>query len=194
MQQGGKDMPTTLTRSLLVVLIPGLIASAPWLLFLIQFAPDTLKLVEHWQPLAYAALFALIAVVGSLIEGLGTYLEHWWDNEREKIYDVREQWFKYLSHQLDPEPVGYRYVARMVTTMYFELGMLFASAIFALGSGFAVAHIYPERRCVILGVASLVSLACIWYFRLQARETHLVLCKTRKEINERTTCAQQPKG
>jgi hypothetical protein len=102
-----------------------------------------------------------------------------------------ENWYTYLSRQLDPEPVGFRYLSRMVTTLYFELGMLFATPIFAEGTGVAVAHFYPQRTCPIVALANVVAIGFIAYFTWQARETHLVLCRTRKEINDRTQTKQE---
>jgi hypothetical protein len=179
-------MPTTLTRSLLVILIPGLIASAPWLIVLFQHLPDALQLLNEHESVGNAALFAIAAVTGSVIEGLASYLEVWWDRVRERDYDVTEQWFTYLSRQLDPEPVGYRYLSRMVTTLYFELCMAFAAALCALGIGFALAHIYPSHACRSLLVGALVALGFFFYFAKEASDTHKLLCKTRKEMNVRT--------
>jgi hypothetical protein len=179
-------MPTTLTRSLLAVLIPGLVACASWLLVLFQRVPDALPLVERWPPpLAYGALFAIVAVVGSVIEGLASHLENLWDTGRDEAYDVMEHWYAYLSRQLDPEPVGFRYLSRMVTTLYFELGMLFAAPSFAVGMGVLLAQFNPRHTCPIVALASLAALGFIAYFVWQARETHQVLCKTRKQINDR---------
>ena len=63
-------MPTTLTRSLLVVLIPGLVAVTPWLVVIVQQDPDAPTLLARFPPLGYALLFAIVAVTGSAIEEL----------------------------------------------------------------------------------------------------------------------------
>lgn len=120
-------MPTTLTRSLLTVLIPGLVAVAPWLVWLVQYTSATFGANEN-AVLANALIFALVVVAGSTCEGLGTYLEHRWDRQLEATHQVQEHWIRYLSYSGEREPVAFRYLSRLVTTLYFELSMLFCHA------------------------------------------------------------------
>ena len=177
-------MPTTLTRSLLVVLIPGSIAVAPWLLALVQHTSATLGL-DQYRPLSYVLLFACAAVAGSVFEGLGTFVEVHWDKKREATYAVRENWFKYLSRTFDNEPVGYRYLSRRATTLYFELSMMFAVPIFAVGAGLLASLRFRDHACWIAGVSILAAIVSILYFYWQASCTHKLLCETRLEINAR---------
>jgi hypothetical protein len=177
-------MPTTLTRSLLVILIPGAIAIAPWLLALVQHTSATLGL-DQYRPLSYVLLFACAAVAGSVFEGLGRFVEVRWDKEREATYAVRENWFKYLSRSLDNEPVGFRYLSRRATTLYFELSMMFAVPIFAFGAGILASLRFREHAYWIAGVSVLAVVVSVVYFYWQARCTHELLCKTRMEINAR---------
>jgi len=87
-------MPFTLTRSLIVVLVPGIVATAPWIL-----------LIAIYFPLA----------VGGVLEGIGSNLEVKWDKERDSDFDVQENWYKYLALTPSVEPVGFRYISRNVT-------------------------------------------------------------------------------
>lgn len=175
-------MPIDLTRSLLVILIPGLVAIAPWVLLLVQHTSATLGF-DKYVTLGSALVFALSAVAGSVFEGIASSIEVSWDLEREEEYQVAENWFAYLAHVLPHEPVAFRYLSRMATTMYFELSMLFAVPLFLVGGGILASLRFPFLVCVFLVTASLFTVISIAYFRVQARRTHLVLCKTRRELN-----------
>lgn len=177
-------MPMTLTRSLLTVLIPGLVFIAPWLLMLVQHTEATLGFSE-FNTLANALVFASAAVAGLAIEGVGTHIEVTWDKEREKALSVKEHWYAYLARKIDPEPVGYRYLSRLVTTLYSELGLLFAAPSFFLGSGLLAALRFDGHALWFVTAGVLVAIASAFYFRWQARHTHEQLCVTRKELNER---------
>jgi hypothetical protein len=186
-------MPTTLTRSLLVVLIPGLVAVAPWLLALEQGVPAALAL-KDFPILGQALLFAATAVAGSIFEGLGTHFEVKWDLEREEEYSVAENWWVYLSRLHDSEPVGHRYLARLATTLYFELSMLFAVPIFLAGSAVLESIRFPTFQCWIVASAPIAIAAATAYFWWQAKSTHKVLCETRKQLNSRFLSPLSPHG
>ena len=178
-------MPMTLTRSLLTILIPGLIAIAPWLLLLVQYTSATLGFKENLT-LANALVFTTAAVVGSLFEAAGSTREVAWDEERNEALAVKENWYIYLSRQLEREPVGYRYLSRLVTTLYFELAMMFAAPIFFAGACLLASFRFAANApfMIIGSLMLIVSVAA--YFRAQARCTHEVICKTRAQINART--------
>ncbi len=178
-------MPMTLTRSLLTVLIPGLIAIAPWLVLIVQYTTATLGFKEN-VVLANALVFASAAVVGSLVEAAGSSIEVVWDKERETEFSVQENWFTYLSKTFSSEPVGYRYLSRTVTTLYFELGMMFAAPIFVAGACL-LASLRFNPHALVMAIASLTLIVSVSsYFHRQAKCTHEVMCKTRMQINART--------
>lgn len=175
-------MPTTLSRSLLTVIIPGLVATAPWLVFLVQHTEATFG-AEKSSVLSNAFIFALVVVVGSTCEGLGTYLEFKWDAKLEEKYKVNDHWLRYLRYSGEHEPVAFRYLSRLVTTLYFELAMLFAATSFALGATVLASLRFEQQRCWIIpsGIAVAVLLAV--YFRYQAKQTHSGICKLRHDLD-----------
>ncbi len=181
-------MPMTLTRSLLTVLIPGLVAIAPWLLVLVQNTSATLGF-DKYTTLANALVFATAAVVGALCETAGTSFEVKWDKERETDYSVKENWYTYLSTILDKEPVGYRYLSRLVTALYFELSMLIAVPTFVIGSCVLASLRFPDLWCPIAIVSLLAAVVSGFFFHRQARCTHLVICETRLELNRRVAAS-----
>lgn len=136
-------MPTTLTRSLLVVLLPGVVTVSPWLLALALYTEATLGL-DDYPALGHALLFACVAVVGSIFEDLGTHIEVHWDRRRETEYSLKDNWYAYLAHKFEAEPVGFKYMARLATTLYFELSMAFAAPTFMAGAGVLAASRFPD--------------------------------------------------
>ena len=177
-------MPMTLTRSLLTILIPGLIAIAPWLLVVVQHTEATLGFGSY-PTLANALVFASAAVAGSLFETIGTFREVAWDKEREEQFSVQENWYAYLARTFDKEPVGYRYISRLVTTMYFELSMTCAVPLFFFGAAVSASLRFSEYS-VVFGLAALIAaVAAGYFFHNQAKLSHLVICRTRLQLNAR---------
>ncbi len=177
-------MPMTLTRSILTILIPGLIAISPWMLLLVQHTSATLGFGE-FTTLANALVFASAAVVGTFFEAQGSNLEVAWDKERDAAHQVKENWFNYLSRVVENEPVGYRYLSRLATTLYFELAMIYATPIFVFGAVILAAVRFPDFALVLFIAGLTLAVVSGFYFHRQARCTHDVLCETRKELNAR---------
>jgi hypothetical protein len=187
-------MPVTLTRSLLVVIIPGLIAIAPWALWLALKIEDLVALYKTYATLINASVLGLAIILGSVLEGLLSHVELRWDREREKKYQVRRNWFDYLAHEFSTEPVGFRYLARMATSLYFELAMMAASVLAMLGVAALVIEYAPGAW---KGASLLVALAAVFagqFFYNQAKASHEVLCETRKEINTRLNGRGRARG
>jgi hypothetical protein len=175
-------MPMTLTRSLLTILIPGLVAIAPWLVALVQYTSATFGADKN-QTLANALIFALVAVAGAMCEGLGTYLESRWDDQLEDKHQVQEHWMRYLRYSGEREPVAFRYLSRLVTTMYFELAMFFAMPSFVAGATLLAALRFPTHQCLVIICGVVSAPLAMGYFYYQARQTHEGMCKVRKAID-----------
>jgi hypothetical protein len=182
-------MPLDLTRSLLVVLIPGGVAIAPWLLCLVNGSPTALTYIEKFQNFAVGLSFAIVVIVGLTCETIGTWIEVRWDAEREREFDVTENWYRYLANPVKPEPVGYRYLSRRATAFYFELAMFIACLPFVAGMAVFARQTWPDLMLTNVIVVVLGSISAIW-FRWNARTTHEVLCRTRREINQRCTSSK----
>ncbi len=182
-------MPLNLTRSILVIIIPGGVAVGPWLVLVFQTWPEVGDLYEAYPILWNCVFFGIVVIVGTIFENFGSSREVRWDKNQESTYDVQENWYRYLSREVDPEPVGYRYISRMVTSLYFELTMTFATISFFLGSAM-IAFFSDPKFHVFYGIALIiVGLLLSIYFEIQATQSHGLLCKTRKEINQRLDSA-----
>lgn len=175
-------MPLTLSRSILVILVPGIVAIAPWCLLAIMRIPAATDIYQTYQTAVNAVLFALAVVFGSCLESIGSRREVRWDQQQEQRYNVREAWFTYLAESSPVEPVGNRYIARTVTTMYFELAMSLAAPIMFLG--IATNFLLEQSPSGwILGTSLSVAVAISgYYFHRSARDTHRVLCEARLEL------------
>jgi hypothetical protein len=174
-------MPTiTLSRSLLVIILPGVVAVAPWLFILLGWVQENSKFYEKYQLPVNVCLIALVVVVGCIFEGVNSHQETKWDAEREEEYDVEKNWRDYLALAGNAELIGFNYITKIVTSMYFELGMMWAS-VFFLG---AIAW-FSLNSMPFWGIMFIVLLAATapLYFREQAKESHKVLCTTRQKLN-----------
>lgn len=176
-------MPYTLPRSLLTVIIPGIIATFPWLLVI---AKSKVPIDFPSNPFLVSGIaFAVVTITGAIFEGIGSIVEVRWDKRLERAYMVSSNWYIYLASAPDPQPVGYDYLARLVTSLYFELAMMLAAPSLIIGIGTVAWQVYPQYALQIVpGVVLLVAFAYA-YFEYQARSTHEVLCKTRLELNRR---------
>lgn len=178
-------MPIDLTRSVLAVFIPGAVALSPWLLALVLYTDATLGYIEKNNTLANAFLLAVVAVGGLVCQMTASWIEVGWDEEREEAFKVTENWYLYLANKVTPEPVGYRYMSRLATMLYFELTMLVATVPFSFGAALLVWLRFPDQRAELMIALVIGGLFVFWFFRKNARATHEVLCKTRRELNER---------
>lgn len=174
-------MPLTLTRSLLVILIPGMISLAPWLLWLVRDFQNPENYYRQYPELVFVALFSASAVSGCLLESVNTWVEVYWDKRKKRRGQrIDDDWYDYLSRICPSKPVGYAYLSRMVTTLYFELAMAWAALSFGVGLTFLFG-----MTCGPLLLTIAISLFLVAGLVWSAKESHDVLCRTRREINAR---------
>jgi hypothetical protein len=190
MSQGELDMPLTLTRSFFAIILPGVIVAAPWILYGLQEVAGLADLYKTYAAPANICAFALVVLVGAMIEAVGTYIEKLWDIAAGRAICpdsaetwLEKDWYDYLSRQFgDNEPVAYRYLSRKVTELYFELGMMWAGPVGLLGMIMVMRpHISSIFLCLSIALISIVALL----FYKFARDTHEVLYDTRWRINRR---------
>lgn len=178
-------MPITLTRSLLVVLIPGGILITPFMVILYFANQNIAVLYKDYVLLFNAFFFTFSVIAGLILEGVVSFQEKRWDEDRNDEYQVYENWYNFLAKETANEPVGFRYISRLVTTMYFELAMMVAVPVFGFGIMLNIERIVTNYICGWAIFILLITFGLGWYFRFQAKSTHLVLCKTRMEILKR---------
>jgi hypothetical protein len=128
--------PTTTVRTdalpaAATLLVPAAVAAGPYI-GLLWYEPHNLGRVVTALPGASAAA-GLIALIGTgfLIESLGSFVEYYClDRLQAKTQEEREQltkeWWSYLRTAWKVEPVGQRYLRRLLVTFKFELNLLVA--------------------------------------------------------------------
>lgn len=142
------------------LLLPGSIASAPFLITLVQRHPN----VEVWvHANEWLAVFASIGIgifAGLILENLGSQLEyHLFDRLRDRATSNRhtEFWHRYLRIAFHETPVGHRHLRRIVLRLQFELASGVALLIAGLGTQFVAGHACPWWVLPGLGVLLLIS-------------------------------------
>jgi hypothetical protein len=184
-------LPLTPTRFLVAVLIPGIISVSPWLMLLAEQWPQSWIFYERYPVLGNALLLSTVTIVGSVIEGVGSYVESTWDAAREREFAVVENWYAYLAQDSSPEPVGHRYIGRLVTSMYFELGMMISTPV--LLGGVIAMGFWTELQipCAVTAILLLLAGVALWFFLTAARDSHLALCRVRRELVSRRSTNTQ---
>jgi len=176
------SLANALSRSVLNTLVPGLVAIAPWFLLLLQHTSATLGLKEY-PTVANAFLFGAVAIAGSLCNSFGTAIEaNIFDVAQREKYAVEDDWFDYLAFN-EQEPVGFRYLGRLYTTLSFELAMVMAAPSFALGGAFLLYLRFPfigVPAGILIGTVATIVVISVFY--TQARLSHQALCETRHQL------------
>jgi len=188
--KGEGEMPLTLTRSFFAIILPGIVLIAPWVLMAVQENAGLADLYKAYTAPANVCAFSLVVMLGAVVEGLGTYVEKGWDKKVASNLPpaasedwLEKDWFDYLARQFDKgEPVAYRYLSRKVTELYFELGMMIAGPIGAIG----ILLILNSHISSAFAYASflIVPVIFVMFYRF-AKDTHCVLYDTRYRINVR---------
>jgi hypothetical protein len=179
-------MPMTLTRSLLTVILPGMVAVAPWFLVAMMANSDLRLLYTKYQVPFHVAAFGVAVLLGSIFEEIGCYLERRWDTDIEEGGEpgpseswLIKDWYAYLGMCFgDSEPVGYRYASRKVTSLYFEIAMMFAAP--CCFAGLAMLFVALQGHLSHLSILFFVFAALgFLLFSKMARDTHQLLCELR---------------
>jgi len=141
--------PTTAVRSDVLpavgsFLIPGTVAATPWVA-LAWGAPHHLqKFVDANEAISSAVGALLIVGVGLLIESVGTFVESQVVDRESRNPDVSERWYEYLKIAWIREPIGQRYLRKILMTFKFELNLLVATIPTMLGT-LALHHYHVIR-------------------------------------------------
>jgi len=180
-------MPITLTRSIVVIIVPAIFALIPYL-YLLNRSATFRKWAYEESIITSSIMFSIVVIIGFLFEILGTNVEAKWDSspKKEEKYKIKDNWYKYLSNTKNPEPVANRYISGRVTILYFELAMMHATFIFFLGIGLNFVNFNGNiwTNLFIVSTSVIISLVPFFMFRNQAEKTHAVLCITRLETNK----------
>jgi hypothetical protein len=179
-------MAFTLTRSLMTIVIPGGVVLAPWIVFVVLRYPDIADVYKDYEVATTAGLAGLLIVVGTIIEVLASFIEDLFDKTADAKMNVRENWFNYLAHKRDADLIGFGYISRRVTTMYFELCMGLAVPFSAFGiAALMTRHFEACALPTIMVTGGIVGFLLAVLFIWAGKRTHHLLCEVRQELNTR---------
>jgi len=125
--------PTSAVRTdtlpaIATVVAPGAFASASYSWLLLSSAPDLRLFLNQHEGIATAAAILLWIVLGFLVESAGSYAEVYLiDRRRSDHKQMLEDWWRYLRIAWTIEPIGQRYLRRLLVSFKFELNMFVAS-------------------------------------------------------------------
>ena len=179
-------MPLNLTRSIMVVLLPGFVVALPIIIAVIQFS-EVESILHRAPQISLAIAFAVAVLIGSILETISSRIEVSLDRKMENELNVRSYWFDYLAYDKGTEPVGFRYVSRLATTMYFELSMACATILSGVLTMLYIFATTKLQSCYIYLMLTGLILILSYTLYKNGCDTHLTLCVARKEIMSRLT-------
>lgn len=166
-------------RPIVTLVVPGFFAISTLVVAVWQRFPIIPKLAEQHSGVATTTALLIVLTCGLVTEDLGARLEAAFDSRllKQAGYEKHhEEWYEYLRIAFDREPVGHRYLRTLVLRLKFELGMMIASAPFAVGALYLQA---PWRWRIGIFCFALVVLG---YFWAEAKSSNKELSKLRREL------------
>jgi len=181
-------------RPFTTIVIPGTIATGPYVLLLGGYVPDV-QVFWSTHGAAFAVFLAIsVVAAGLILDNVGSFIEaKIWD----AILDKRSKgahkkaWEQYLKLRLGDQIVGQRYLHAKVRQMKFELAMAPALLIFDVGLWWlqGLHGMWGTRG--ILTVSGIIFAGCL-YFLWESFGSASILSSTRDLIIESIT--EGPKG
>ena len=176
-------MPFTLTRSILVILLPGALTISPFLFYVLYSSEAFTAWFEAHTTESYFFVFAAAVIVGSFFEGISSVIEVKLDDLLKSKYpNLEKEWYSYLCTSHANEPVAYRYISRRATTMYFEFSMAYSMVFIGYGFSLNLDRIGFFTECFQKPLFILMFWVLAYYFFRQAQGTHNVLSRIRSEL------------
>ena len=133
------DMATSLKpdvyRAVVVVLVPGFVCCSPWLAYVLW--PELLS-PNTWEGLGLpisVSIFMIVLAAGLVMEDIGSRIEVLWADRwlRRRGPRLSRQWLPYLALTGSTEAVAIRYLRATLVRFKFELSMIPACVIAAVG-------------------------------------------------------------
>lgn len=163
------------------VLVPGAVASGAYIWFGILSVPEVGSFLQTREILTTVVLILLWVGIGFVVESTGSYVEvHLIDRRRADHDKMVKTWWQYLRLAWINEPVGQRYLRKLLVGFKFELNM-FTASVFAIPGVLLLKcgdHV-ASRTFYGLFVGFVVAACLFFYF---AKDTASVLATVRKEL------------
>lgn len=174
-------------RPLATLVLPGAFAVTPAFLCMRKLFPEFSEMCSANATETVLALSAVSLFIGFVLEAVGADIENHLDAKMQPQHE--KQWYEYLRRTMEPEPVGHRYLKTVLLWLKFELSMLAAipiaavgvAALYLLHTGGRICH--PDQRIMWVFLLLLVVLTilalCFWRW---AKAGHLLLSRLRTKL------------
>ena len=161
------------------LVVPGFFAISTTAVAVWERFPIIPKWAEQHSGVATTTAILIVLTCGLVAEDLGARLEQVFDQRLKKTAGYErhfEEWFDYLRIAFDKEPVGHRYLKKLVLRLKFELGMTVASVAFA-GGALCLQAPWPWR--IVIFCFALIPFAFFWW---EAKSSNKLLSELRREL------------
>lgn len=180
--------PTTAIRTdtlpaVATLVVPGAVASGAYIWLAMSSLPETASFLAQRDVLTTVLLIVFWIAVGFFIESVGSYVEVYLIDSRRKDHDkMMKTWWEYLRLAWTNEPIGVRYMRRLLVSFKFELNML-AASFFAIPGVLMLGYGHHVSRPTFYGLVVLlvVAVGVFWFF---AKDTAQVLANVRRELTK----------
>lgn len=183
----------TFDKVLITILIPGIVASYPYLMIIFQEFEGIKDYFDSTNLTAFVAFLTIVSLaMGMILENIGGRIEvHIYD----KIHVNQscgerfdETWKEFLTLSYpEKEPVGHRYLRDILMRMKFELA--FGLAVFIMSIGLLVydsKFVLIEDCCTSLFVLGVIPMLLSTYLLvIEGYSSSKILCNTRKLLVEK---------
>ena len=125
--------PTSAVRTetlpvIATVIAPGAVFSSPYAWVVLSRSPALVDFLSDHEAIAVATTLILWVTAGFLLESVGSYLEVYGIDRRRPDHEVMlDTWWKYLRIAWSHEPIGQRYLRRLLVSLKFELNTCVAT-------------------------------------------------------------------
>ena len=172
-----------LFRPTVTLIIPGGIATAPYLSLCFHYFPCTKKFASS-NTWLFAIVILLVSVaIGLILEDIGSRIEACFDEKlaRQKKYTRHVgEWKKYWRLSFKEESVGHRYLRSIIIRLKFEMNMI-ASLPF-LFFGFLWLSILKVLTATQMFVIGVIVAALLSYMTFEAWAGVKLLSDIRREL------------
>ena len=183
--------PTSAVRTdalpaIATVIAPGAFASTPYVWATIATHSEVSGFLNQHEAITVAAAILLWTATGFAIDSAGTYLEyHRIDQQRNDRADFTETWWQFLRTAWTIEPVGHRYLRRLLVSFKFELNM--CVAVMVATPGLLLLAAYQQVSWGRGAIGSIVMMIAAYVLFRAARTSSGVLADTRRHLVQGVT-------
>ncbi len=176
-------LKSELFRPLATILVPGFLASAPFLLIVANtFAVDPLSVMDRRPVPAATLIFVISLIAGFVLENLGSLYEHFVIDKLlpKKFPHFKRVWHSYLRMRIKHEVIGQRYLQTIRIRLKFELAMAPALVLLAIGVACLNWSNNVWKWWPTFHVFVFMVLAVLAYLLYEAYRSAFVLAETRE--------------